>query len=161
MEFIWWIIIALLFIVGMIGVVYPIIPGVLLLWAGFFVYIWLLEGALSVWFWTGMAILTIFIIVADIVSNMYFVQKNGGDRTTQWVAIIGVIVGGIIYPPFGIVLVPFGAVLILEWIRLKDVKKASKIALATIIAFLSSSLAKFIIQMMMIIWFVLQVIFYN
>lgn len=159
MEIIWWIIIIFVFVLGMIGVIYPIIPGIVLLWAGFILYIWALDGALSIWFWIGMVFLTILVLAADFISNMYFVQKYGGNGRTQWIAMFGVLIGVFVYPPFGIILVPFVLVLVTEWMRMKDAQAALKVALATSIAFLGSSLAKFIVQGLMIIWFFLEVIF--
>ena len=159
MEFLWWGLTILLFVLSFAGIIYPIIPSVLALWGGFAVYQFLINPIeLSVWFWISMAILSVILIAADIIANSYFVKKYGGSKMSETIAAIATIVGSFIFPPFGIILIPFLAVLVTEFIRQKDIKKALKIGCATIIGFLGGSAAKVLIQLLMIAWFVIAVI---
>lgn len=105
-----------------------------------------------------MAILTVVIIAADIIANSYFVKKYGGSKTSETIAAIATIVGSFIFPPFGILLVPFLAVLVTEFIIHKDASKSVKVGFATIIGFLGGSIAKILIQLLMIVWFILDTI---
>ena len=73
-------------------------------------------------------------------------------------AAIGVIIGSFIYPPFGIILVPFILVFIAEMLVRKDPRHAGKVAIASLFAFLSSTFAKGVIQLFMIVWFFIEVI---
>ncbi|BAB07526.1 DUF456 domain-containing protein [Halalkalibacterium halodurans] len=157
MDVILWTVIVLLFILGFVGLIFPILPSILLIWAGFLLYIWGIGGSLSTMFWIGMALFTVLIFAADAVANSYFVKRYGGSRAGGWAAIIGVIVGAFIIPPFGIFIVPFLAVFITEWIIKRDVPLAFQIGTASLFAFLSSSIAKLVIQLFMIGWFFLEV----
>lgn len=74
------------------------------------------------------------------------------------IAALAVIIGSFVIPPFGIVLVPFAAVVVTEMLIQKDAKKAVTIGFATFIGFLSGTIAKFMIQFIMIIWFLLDTI---
>lgn len=160
MDILWWIITILLFVLSFVGIVYPIIPSVLAIWGGFAVYHFLINpNELSVWFWISMAILSIVLIAADLIANSYFVKKYEGSKTAERIAAVATIVGSFIFPPFGIILVPFVAVIVTEFIIHKDTKKALKVALATIIGFLGGSIAKIVIQFIMIIWFFIVVSF--
>ncbi|PWA12040.1 DUF456 domain-containing protein [Pueribacillus theae] len=155
-----WMIITLLFIGSFVGLIFPLIPSILLVWAGFLLYFFgMSREELSAIFWIGMAILTILIFVSDIMANSFFVKKYGGSKWGERVAVIGVIVGSFVMPPFGVFLVPFAAVIITELFLQKDARKAVAIGFATFIGFLSSTLAKFVIQLIMIGWFILEVIF--
>lgn len=160
LELLWWGLTILLFVLSFVGIIYPIIPSVVAIWGGFVVYQFLINpNELSIWFWISMAILSAVLIAADLIANSYFVKKYGGSKTSETIAAIATIVGSFILPPFGIILVPFLAVLVTEYILQKDGKKALKIGFATIIGFLGGSVAKVLIQLLMIVWFILAVIF--
>jgi uncharacterized protein YqgC (DUF456 family) len=160
MEFLWWGLTILLFVLSFVGIVYPIIPSVVAIWGGFVVYQFLINSnELSVWFWISMTVLSVVLIAADLIANSYFVKKYGGSKTSERIAAVATIVGSFIFPPFGIILVPFLAVLVTEYIIHKDTTKAIKIGFATIVGFLGGSLAKILIQLLMIVWFILAVVF--
>ena len=160
MEFLWWGLTILLFVLSFVGIIYPIIPSVVAIWGGFAIYQFLINpNELSIWFWISMVILSAILIAADLIANSYFVKKYGGSKTSERIATIATIIGSFILPPFGIILIPFLAVLVTEYILLKDSKKALKIGFATIIGFLGGSVAKVLIQLLMIVWFIFAVIF--
>ncbi|MGN7941849.1 DUF456 family protein [Virgibacillus sp. 6R] len=160
MEYVWWGITVILFILSFVGIVYPLIPSIVMIWGGFAVYQFLINpDGLSIWFWISMIILSIVLIAADIIANSYFVKKYGGSKTSERIAVVATIIGSFILPPFGIIIIPFLAVLITEVIIHKDTKKAAKIGFATVIGFLGGSIAKLLIQLLMIVWFILAVIF--
>nr|WP_221437289.1 DUF456 family protein [Gracilibacillus halotolerans] len=138
--------------------IFPIIPSVLMLWIGFFIYQFLLTDTnIGVVFWIAMSIWTVILIFADIVANSYFVKKYGGSKAGERVAAIGVIVGSFIIPPFGIIIVPFVAVFITELIIKKTGKEAMLAAVGSLIGFLSGTIAKIVIQLVMIIWFFIAI----
>ncbi|MBM7647766.1 uncharacterized protein YqgC (DUF456 family) [Bacillus ectoiniformans] len=159
MSVVIWIGIIILFLLSFAGMVFPIIPSVLVLWGGFALYYFgLSKEELSIVFWLAMGGFTVLIILADILANSYFVKKYGGSKWGEWAATIGVIAGSFIMPPFGILFVPFIAVVLTELVILKDVKKAVVVGFATLVAFLSGTIAKVLIQLLMITWFIAEVL---
>ncbi|NEU30447.1 DUF456 domain-containing protein [bacterium LRH843] len=158
MTIILWIIISLLFLFSFVGLIFPLVPSVLVLWGGFLLYAFGIDrDELSILFWIGAATLTILMFLSDFIASRFFVKKYGGSKWGEWMAAIGVIVGSFIYPPFGIIMVPFVLVFVTELIARKDAAHASKVALASLFAFLSSTFAKAIVQLLMIVWFVIEV----
>ncbi|MCI2253341.1 DUF456 domain-containing protein [Domibacillus sp. 8LH] len=154
-----WTVIILLFIASFAGFIFPIVPSVLVLWAGFgLYYVGISREELSILFWIGMLVLTALMFLADFLANSYFVKKYGGSKWGEWTAVIALIAGSFIIPPFGILIVPFVAVFAVELIVLKNVKQAFFVAYATLIAFLSGTLAKVVIQLIMIGWFLAEAI---
>ncbi|MFK2826768.1 DUF456 family protein [Bacillus sp. B190/17] len=152
-----WIGITVLFVISFAGLIFPIIPSILFLWGGFLLYHFGINpNELSVIFWIAMGLFTILIIVADILANSYFVKKYGGSKWGERIAALAVIIGSFVFPPFGILLVPFAAVFVIELIIQKDIKKAMMIGFATFVGFLSGTIAKFIIQLIMVIWFFIE-----
>ncbi|ARK32802.1 DUF456 domain-containing protein [Halalkalibacter krulwichiae] len=159
MEIFYWILIIALFIVSFVGLIFPIIPSVAALWGGFLLYAFLVEaGQLSVWFWAGTGLLTLLILVSDLIASQFFVKKYKGSKWGERMAAVGVIVGSFVYPPFGLIIVPFILVFIAEMLTSKDPSHAAKVATASLFAFLSGTFAKAILQLVMVIWFFIEVI---
>ncbi|MFC0471669.1 DUF456 domain-containing protein [Halalkalibacter kiskunsagensis] len=159
MTIVIWIVILALFVLSFVGLIFPIIPSVLVLWGGFLLYVFLIKsGVLSIWFWIGAALLTVFILCADLIASQYFVKKYGGSKWGERMAAVGVIVGSFVYPPFGLILVPFLLVFATELVSRKNTRLAFKVAIASLVAFLSSTFAKGIIQLVLIVWFFIEVV---
>ncbi|GGA84606.1 DUF456 domain-containing protein [Ornithinibacillus halotolerans] len=158
-DIILWIIIVALFILSFVGLIYPIIPSVIVIWVGFLLYQFAINGEeLGVVFWIIMAVFTVVLFVADIVANSYFVKRFGGSKWGERGAAVAVIVGSFIIPPFGIIVVPFIAVLLIEMLQKRSIGEAFKASLGSLLGFLSGTFAKVIIQFVMIVLFIFNVI---
>ncbi|WP_067726363.1 DUF456 domain-containing protein [Oceanobacillus damuensis] len=160
LDVIIWIIIAALFILSFVGVIFPIVPSVLVLWGGFLLYQFVLDGnELNTLFWMVMILFTVLLFAADIIANSYFVKRYGGSKWGERGAAVAVIVGSFITPPFGIIYVPFIVVFIIETIQRRTLKEAFRASLGSLFGFLGGSFAKIVIQLIMIIWFFMLVWF--
>ncbi|WP_186578133.1 DUF456 domain-containing protein [Aquibacillus kalidii] len=158
MDFLIWAIIIVCFVLSFVGIIFPLIPSPLVLWIGFLLYFFFLStGNLSWIFWTAMVVLTIVLIVSDIIANSYFVKKYGGSKWGERVAAVGVIVGSFIIPPFGIIVVPFVAVLLVELLQKRSSNDSFKAAIGSLLGFLGGSIAKVVIQLLMIVWFLIAI----
>ncbi|MDW4208950.1 DUF456 domain-containing protein [Staphylococcus saprophyticus] len=162
MTVILWLCIIAAFVLAFIGLIKPIIPSVLVLWVGFLIYQFgFHNGNLSWVFYVSMILFTVFILVADFIMNKYFVNKFGGSKLSELVALVGVIVGCFVFPPFGIIIVPFVAVLVVEMIQEPNLTKALKASFGSVVAFLASSVAQAIIMIIMVIWFFIDALLIN
>lgn len=161
LEILLWIIIIVLFLIGLIGVFFPFLPDTIPLWIGFVLYHFMLAEpgmGLSASFWWGMVAITILIFGADFFANAYFVKKYGGSQWSSIGAILGVIAGIFVFPPFGMLILPFLFVLAIEMgFYGKTGERAMKVAFGTLVAFLGSGLVKVFLQVLMIIWFFLVI----
>ncbi|PTE73991.1 DUF456 domain-containing protein [Staphylococcus devriesei] len=158
MAVILWILIILAFILAFVGLIKPIIPSVLVLWVGFLIYQFgFSEQGLSWIFYVAMVLFTVFILVSDFLMNKYFVNRFGGSKLGEYAALVGVIIGCFVFPPFGIIIVPFLAVLIVELIQDFNFGKALKASLGSVMAFLASTVAQALIMIIMVIWFFIDV----
>ncbi len=141
-----------------VGLIYPIIPSVVLIWLGAILYYFFVSAAaVSWWTWGTFIVLTLVLFLTDYLANLYFVQRSGGSKWGIRAATVGVIVGCFIFPPFGILIVPFILVLVTELAQRKTFGDALKVALGTLIAFLSGTFAKSLFQLVMIVVFLLDV----
>jgi len=160
LEAIIWIIIIALFILSFVGLIFPVIPSVVLIWIGFLLYEFVLGGTeLNTIFYIAMVLFTLMLFVADIVANSYFVNRFGGSKWGDRGAAIGVIVGSFITPPFGIIYVPFIIVFVIEILQKRPPQEALKASVGSLVGFLSGSAATFLIQLIMVVWFFILVLF--
>ncbi|UTW69260.1 DUF456 family protein [Anaerobacillus sp. HL2] len=65
-----------------VGLVFPIIPSVLVIWGGFLIFQFLISPGRTVAVFSGswMVVLTINIFIVDFVLNSHFVKKSGGSK---------------------------------------------------------------------------------
>lgn len=157
METILWILIILSFLMGYVGLVYPVIPSILMYWIGALIYTFFVGDNLGIMFWLILGVFTILVFISDMAITKYYVGKLGGTTQGEWAAIIGVILGMFIYPPLGVIFVPLFLVFITEMFMYKDVSKALKAALGSLAAFVTTTLFKIVVYTLIILWFVLDV----
>lgn len=155
-----WLLIIIMFVIAFIGLIKPIIPSVLFLWIGYFIYHFAIDSSKLSWvFWTVMILFTVFMILSDIIMNSYFVKKFGGSKLGETMAAVGVIIGCFVFPPFGIIIVPFILVFVSEIIQKSDISTALNASIGSLLGFLTSTIAKALIMIVMVIWFFIDIIF--
>lgn len=160
MDFILWLVVIVAFVLSFVALVYPVLPSITAVWAGFLIYHFFINSAELGWFfWISMIILTIILTLADIFASSLAVKKFGGSKKSERVAAIAVIVGSFIAPPFGIIFIPFIAVLLVEINEGRSTQVAIKSSIGSLVGFLSGQIAEGIIQLIMIIWFFLTIWF--
>ncbi|UXS67539.1 DUF456 domain-containing protein [Staphylococcus chromogenes] len=162
MTWLLWLLVLISFVIAFIGLLKPVIPAVLFLWIGFIIYQWGIDDTSLSWiFWLGMLFLTLLIFISDLLMNRYFVNRFGGSKKGEWAALIGVILGSFILPPFGIVIVPFILVLIVEMLEQKRFDVALKASFGSIVAFFSSTFTQAFVMLIMVIWFFVDALLIN
>jgi uncharacterized protein len=159
MDILYWGIISILFIVAFIGLIYPIVPSVLFLLAGFLLYgVFFSFDRFSWFFWIIQGLFVILLFVADYIANIIGVKKYGGSKAGVWGSTIGIIVGPFVIPFLGIIIGPFiGAIAAELIIHKRGFTESIKIGFGSVIGFISSVISKVIIQSLMIIYFLIEV----
>lgn len=93
-----WCVTLLLFGMGLIGTLIPMLPGIIIIAAG---CIWqgiMGSHSLAWWEWTVLALLVAGGLVIDKISGGMGAKKFGSTSAGIWGAIIGAIVGAILFP---------------------------------------------------------------
>ncbi|WP_433743170.1 DUF456 domain-containing protein [Falsibacillus pallidus] len=159
MDWVYWGIVIILFIISFIGLVYPVIPSVLFILGGYVLYGLFFSFEDFSWlFWTVQILFVILLFGADYLANMIGIKKYGGTKAGIWGSTIGMIAGPFVIPVAGIIIGPFiGAVLGELIVNKTSFKQSLKIGLGSLIGFISSVFTKGIIQVVMIIYFIFQV----
>ena len=160
MEIVYWALIAILFIVAFVGLVYPIIPSVIFLVAGFLLYGLFFSFEPFHWlFWVIQGLFVILLFVADYIANMIGIKKYGGSKAGIWGSTIGLIFGPFIIPLLGILIGPFiGAIAAELLFNKRNFTESIKIGFGSVIGFISSVVTKTIIQAIMIGYFLMVVL---
>lgn len=99
-------------LVGIVGCIVPILPGIVLNYIAlvclyFTSYAEIDTTSLFIWL-----VVVALVSLADFILPAWMTRKFGGSKAGEWGATIGVFVGLFLFPPFGVLLAPFfGAVL--------------------------------------------------
>ena len=151
-----WVLIVVLFVVGMGGAIFPILPGVLAIYAAFFVYgLFFSFEPFGFWFWAIQTIIVVVLIVADYAVSAWGVKRYGGSRGSVIGSTIGIIVGPFVIPAFGLIIGPFVGALAGELISGADLNRSFKASFGALVGLFTSMVMKFILQLAMIILFVI------
>ncbi|BBI35119.1 DUF456 domain-containing protein [Cohnella abietis] len=159
MDILGWLIIVALFVVGMAGAIYPILPGALAIYAAFFVYGWFFTfKPFGFWFWSIQTIIVVVLFVADYMVNAWGVKKYGGSRASVIGSTIGILIGPFVIPAFGLIIGPLAGAMLGELIHGSSMSRALKVGWGSLLGLFSSIVVKIILQAVMIVIFVIWLI---
>lgn len=159
MEIVGWILIIILFLVGMAGTVYPILPGAIAIYAAFFVYGFFMGWSeFGFWFWAIQTLIVLVIFAADYAVSALGVKKFGGSRASVIGSTIGLIVGPFVIPAFGLVIGPFAGAVLGELVAGTSLEQSFKAGVGSVVGLFSSIVVKVILQLAMIVLFVIWIL---
>lgn len=113
--------------VGLIGLLFYIIPGLTIIWLAVLAY-----GIVTGFNWYSgilFGVITLLMIGGNLVDNLIMgdqARKSGASWPAILVALVAGVAGTFILPPFGGILFAAVGILIFEWIRKKDFKEGLK-----------------------------------
>jgi uncharacterized protein len=119
------VLLGLAMLVGLFGLLVPIFPGLVIMWLAALGY-----GIMAGFDASGIILfilITLLAIGGSLVDNVLMAaggRKGGAAWITIIVALLAGIAGTILLPPFGGIIAAPLAILLLEYLRLKDWKKA-------------------------------------
>ena len=131
-------------ILGIIGSVLPILPGVPLSYVGILLLHFTEKVQFSIPFLILWAILVILVQLLDYYVPIWGTRKFGGSKRGIWGCAIGMVVG-IFFGPWGIVLGPFLGAIVGELTGGKRTQAAIKAGLGSFIGFLLGIVSKLVV----------------
>ena len=121
----WTIVVAVVMVLGLMGVVLPVLPGLLLIWAAALFYGFLVGfGAVG---WTVVGLLTALAVVGlikSVVIPRRAAAESGASGWAQFAAVVGGVVGFFIIPVFGLVIGALAGLLAVEYVLKGDWNEA-------------------------------------
>ncbi len=143
----------ILIIGGIVGSVLPVLPGPITSWFGLLL-LYLTDAVPMNYTILGTTlVLAIVIFVLDYFIPGMGAKKFGGSKYGVRGTTIGLIVGIIFFPPFGIIVGPFVGALIGELIFGTKTNQAIKAALGSLLGLLTSTFLKLIVAICFAILF--------
>jgi hypothetical protein len=129
-------------LVGLVGLVIPVFPGLTIMWLGTLVYALIQNsaGRMTGWDWFLFGVITILMVVGNVADNLIIARKMR-DKYIPWSSILIAFVAGIFASLF---FTPIGG-LIAEYNRLRDRTKAIESTKAYMIGWGWAFGARFII----------------
>ncbi|HKE47971.1 MAG TPA: DUF456 domain-containing protein [Rhodanobacteraceae bacterium] len=138
----WYVLAAVLIVVGVIGTVVPALPGVPLVFAGMLVAAWA-DGFQHVGLWTliGLGVLTLIAVAVDFFAGLAGAKRVGASRLALIGAAVGTLVG-IFFGIPGLLLGPFLGALIGELFAGATLKRAAGVGVGAWLGFLVGTVLK-------------------
>jgi uncharacterized protein YqgC (DUF456 family) len=150
-----------LLIVGIVGSIFPALPGPPLSFIGLLLVRWSGYSSLTsvfLWVWAG---ITVCITVMDYILPSLLARRFGGSRSAAIGSFIGLVIGIFFYPPWGMIVGTFFGALLGELIHNhRNKARAFKAALGALLAFITGSGAKLIASSLMLFYAIKAVITY-
>lgn len=148
---------AICLLVGILGCVLPVLPGVPLAYCGLL----LLHATDKVQFsWQFLVIwvvVTIVVQVLDSVVPIWGTKKFGGSKMGVWGSTLGLLVG-LFFGPWGIVLGPFLGAVVFELIDGKNTRLALKAGWGSFVGLMTGTVLKLICCGLMTYYFIAELI---
>ncbi len=155
MIWIGWTVAIIMFAIAFVGLVYPVIPSVVFILAGFLLYGAFVSFEELTWlFWVIQVLFVVLLFGADTLANLVGVKRFGGSKAGMWGSTIGLLVGPFVIPVFGILAGPFLGAIIAELIFTRSgIKQAFRTGIGSVVGFLTSAVVKAVIMGIMIVIF--------
>ena len=142
--------------VGLFGLIVPIFPGITVIWLAALGY-GVVTG-FSTLGWVLFAVITVMLIVGVTIDNVLMgakARKEGAAWSSLALGWLAGILGTIIFPPVGGIIAAPLVVLLLEYVRLRDINKALASLRGLAIGWGASFVARIFIGLAMIgVWLV-------
>jgi len=146
---------SVLMVVGLLGVVLPILPGIPLAWLGLFIYaIGTGFERISIATVVVFSILTILALLLDFLAPMLGAKKYRASKLGVFGAFLGFTVGIFVLGFWGIILGPFIGALLGELIAGRRPRQALSSAFGTFLGFVAGTLFKIIVILVMAGFFI-------
>ena len=148
----WWIdvIAVILALAGIVGCFLPVIPGPPLSWGALLLLYFFGNGEMSLKFlliWLG---ITIVVTILDYVVPAQFTRLTGGSKAAGRGSLVGLLLGLIFFPPWGMIAGAFlGALLAEVFINRSSVADSVKPALGSFAGFFFGTFIKLVASVLM------------
>lgn len=120
-DLLWTIVVGVVMVIGLGGVILPLLPGLLLIWAAALGY-----GFAVGWSSLGVAVMVVLsvIVVASLIASVLVPRRaaadSGASGWSQLGALVGAVIGFFVIPVFGVIVGALVGLLLVEYLRTDD-----------------------------------------
>lgn len=158
MELFWWLFAIVLFAVGLIGTVVPILPGTTIILAGAVIHRMMLGAERSVG-WTTLGILVLLTLATyalDFLASYFGAKYFGATRWGTFGAILGALIG-LFFGIIGFFIGPVVGAITGEFIAGKKMIAAGKAGWGSLLGNLAGMIGKLVLALAMITIFLMSI----
>lgn len=142
LTFVLWTAVIALMVLGFAGIVLPVLPGTVLIFAGFFLGAWIDDFTkISSWTVAVAALLMVISLVGDYVAAALGARRVGASRKAVIGALLGTLLG-IFTGLWGLIFMPLVGAAIGEYLVLRDLERAGRVGVATWVGLLLGTAVK-------------------
>lgn len=153
------ILVAIVMAVGMVGVVVPLLPGLVLVWAAGLV--WAIAEGEGVGRWVALGIMTAFLGAATVVKYALPARSaaaRGAPLSTLLFGALGAVIGFFVIPIVGLAVGGVAGIYLAELVRLGDARRAWDATRAALVAIGIGVLVELVAGIAMILTWVVGVV---
>ena len=143
-------------LVGIAGCFIPVIPGPPFSYAAVLLLYFTSETSWDSDFLIFWFIVTLLVFILDYVVPVYGAKKMGGSSYGVWGSALGLLVGLLFFPPFGLIIGPVLGALVGELISGKSGSVAFKAALGSFLGFLAGTILKLTTAIILTYYFIVE-----
>lgn len=141
-------------IVGFIGCIVPVIPGIPLSYLGVVLLHLTSRIEFSTTFLILWGVVVIVVQVLDYFIPIWGTKKFGGGKKGIWGSLLGVVLGIFILPPWGIIIFPFVGAVLGELLDEKGFKEALRTGFGSFLGFIFGTVAKLVVASILLFYFI-------
>ena len=146
-------------LVGLVGCFLPVLPGPPISWGALLLLYFFGNGEMSLRFlliWLG---ITIVVTILDYIVPAQFTRVTGGSKAAGRGSMVGLLVGLVFFPPWGMIAGAFlGALLAEVLVNRSSIADSVKPAFGSFLGFLTGTFLKFVSSALMF-WYMFR--FFN
>lgn len=146
------------FILGMLGTIFPALPGSILVFAGMVIYGFMTGFSnLNVSFYILEFAVLVLTFLIDFLATAKGAKHFGGSRGAAIGAAAGTILGLITLGPLGIVIGPFVGAVLAELISGTEIKQSLRSGFGSVVGIVGGTIFKLSAEILMIVYFFIKI----
>lgn len=151
----------LLLLTGLVGCVLPVLPGPPISYSGMILLWWARDWHAESFGWPAMLVLgllTIVVTVLDFVVPAWGAKRYGASKMGVWLSVLGMLVGMLFFPPFGMLVGAFAGALSGELLAGRREGEAAKAAWGVFIGTMAGIGLKLAVSLAMVVIYVIELL---
>lgn len=154
-----WVLTIGLFILGVLGVFVPFLPGIGLVFAGILLYAWMTNfSVISLGAVIVFGVVTFLAWLVEYLGSILGARFGGGGRYAMWGSLLGGLMGLVFVGPLGLLLGVVVGVVAGALYEGKNLNQAGKTAFFSILGILGARIIQLIMALSVIVAFIVAVI---
>ena len=144
---------------GLVGCVLPVLPGPPLSFLGLLLQWWAAGWEAESYGWITvlvLAVLAALVTALDFIAPVYGAKRYGASKAGLWGSIVGLLIGMIFFPPFGMILGAFLGALGGEWMVGKSDREAMRAAWGVFMGTMVGIVLKLTVSVAILVVFLIE-----